>query len=98
VVISPSGGTQPRWSRDGKEVFYIAADLALMSAAVTRVGARMKFGAPVKLFQTQITPGLAGQGDSRAQYVVSRDAKRFLVRTQLRVEHAPLIVLTNWWP
>ena len=97
VAVSDAGGTQARWSRDGKELFYIAADSALMSVAVSHEGGKTRFAPPVKLFQTQITPGLAGQGDSRPQYVVSNDAKRFLVRTQLRLEHAPLIVVTNWW-
>jgi Tol biopolymer transport system component len=98
VAVSAEGGTQARFSRDGKELFYIAADSGLMAVAVSRDGGKVRFGAPVKLFQTQITPGLPGQGDSRAQYVVANDAQRFLVRTQLRVEHAPLIVVTNWWP
>jgi Tol biopolymer transport system component len=98
VQVSATGGTQARWSRDGKELFYIAADRGLMSVALARENGALRYGAPVKLFQTQITPGLPGQGDSRAQYVVSLDARRFLIRTQLRVEHAPLIVVTNWWP
>jgi Tol biopolymer transport system component len=97
VAISATGGTQIRWSRDGRELFYIAADSGLMSVAVTHEGGKMRFATPVKLFQTQITPGLAGQGDARPQYVVAADSQRFLVRTQLRVEHAPLIVVTNWW-
>ena len=97
VAISNAGGTQVRWSNDGRELFYLAADSGLMSVSVKREGGKLQFAAPVKLFQTQITPGLAGQGDSRAQYVVSLDSQRFLVRTQLRVEHAPLIVVTNWW-
>jgi Tol biopolymer transport system component len=97
AVISDAGGTQARWSHDGKELFYIAADSGLMSVALRREGDQLRFAKPVKLFQTQITPGLPGQGDSRAQYVVSHDSKRFLIRTQLRVEHAPLIVVNNWW-
>jgi Tol biopolymer transport system component len=96
VQVSTAGGTQSRWSRDGKELYYIAADRALMAVPVIREGGRVRFGSPTKLFQTQITPGLPGQGDSRAQYVVSNDARRFLIRTQLSVEHAPLIVVTNW--
>jgi serine/threonine protein kinase len=34
VRVSQSGGTGPRWGRDGKELFYISADHALMAAEV----------------------------------------------------------------
>ena len=32
--ISPAGGVQPRWRRDGKELFYISADQKLMAVPV----------------------------------------------------------------
>ena len=32
--ISTGGGTQPRWSRDGKEIFYVEGD-TLMAVGVT---------------------------------------------------------------
>jgi hypothetical protein len=32
--ISISGGELPRWSRDGKELFYLSPDRKLMVAAV----------------------------------------------------------------
>ena len=33
--ISTDGGTQPRWSRDGTELFYLAPDRKLMAVTVT---------------------------------------------------------------
>ena len=33
--ISPAGGSKPRWSRDGRELFYIARDGKLMAVPVT---------------------------------------------------------------
>ena len=33
--MSLEGGNQPRWRRDGKELFYMAADRRLMAVPVT---------------------------------------------------------------
>jgi Tol biopolymer transport system component len=33
IQISNGGGSQPRWSRDGKQIFYIAPDKKLMAAS-----------------------------------------------------------------
>jgi Tol biopolymer transport system component len=33
-LVSTGGGSQPRWRRDGKELFYIAPDKQLMSVKV----------------------------------------------------------------
>ena len=35
--ISAAGGTQPRWRRDGKEIFYLAGDRTLMAVDLGRV-------------------------------------------------------------
>ena len=56
---------EPRWSRDGKSVFYIANG-SLMAVPV-KLGATFEVGAPRKLFPCD---GLAGQ---------SPDGRRFLV-------------------
>src|SRR5437773_10871054 len=43
-----AGGTQPRWRRDGKEIFYLAADGKLM-ALETQTTAKFEAGAPKAL-------------------------------------------------
>src|SRR5262249_2695379 len=47
--ISTAGGSQPRWRRDGKELFYISADHKLMSVAV-KPGKGFEAGPPSTLF------------------------------------------------
>jgi len=47
--VSVGGGTRPVWTRDGKELFYIASDRRLMVAAV-RAGADFRTEAPRALF------------------------------------------------
>ena len=46
--ISNSGGTQPRWRSDGKELFYISADTKLMVVGVNASSGELcPFGKPV---------------------------------------------------
>ena len=50
VVVSTSGGEQPVWRRDGRELFYVGPDIRVRSVAVQASGARLPtFGAPVLL-------------------------------------------------
>ncbi|MFN2386118.1 MAG: protein kinase [Thermoanaerobaculia bacterium] len=85
--ISPSGGTRPRWRRDGKELYYAAPGNSLMAVPVTP-GARWAAGAPVPLFQT----------DTEIEnYDVTPDGSRFLISMPLdRVRESPLRVILNW--
>jgi Tol biopolymer transport system component len=75
--ISNAGGTQPRWSRNGKELFYIANDRKLMSVSVdTSVGKAFKSGSPAELFTTHMVE--ASGATQRPVYAVSPDGQRFL--------------------
>ena len=55
--ISTSGGAQPQWRRDGRELFYIAPDNALMSVAIQTASGRIGASAPRMLFITDIDQG-----------------------------------------
>ena len=46
VIVSTEGGTIPMWSRDGKELFYIAGGAAMVAS----VGIGGSFGSPKRLF------------------------------------------------
>ena len=73
VKVSQGGGTQPRWSRDGRELYYVKGD-ALMAAAVG--GSRsLSVGSPAELFRHS---GLKCEWPSQ-QYDVSGDGRRFLL-------------------
>jgi len=43
--ISSSGGTEPQWRRDGKELFYVSADRKLTAVPV-KLGATVEAGTP----------------------------------------------------
>jgi dipeptidyl aminopeptidase/acylaminoacyl peptidase len=94
--VSTAGGTFPRWSADGKELFFIAPNSKLMSATVKISGSIFEAESPIALFQTRIVTGaLASQ---QTQYAVSRDG-RFLINT--RVDDStttPITLILNWKP
>jgi Tol biopolymer transport system component len=86
--ISASGGSQPRWRREGQELFYVAADGMMM--AVKRNGAT--FETPKALFKTRMLTGLYKLG---IDYDVTADGQRFLIGTQVG-EPTPVSVILNW--
>jgi hypothetical protein len=55
--VSMDGGSYPIWSRDGKELFFIAADGKMMAADVTESGGRFSPGVPKALFDAGLLPG-----------------------------------------
>jgi Tol biopolymer transport system component len=90
--VSSTGGTQPRWSRDRKELFYLSADAKLMSIPV-HSGGSFEFGAPVALFDAPRINNAANM----LTYAVSVDGPRFLMRgVAPDSNRTPVTVLTNW--
>jgi eukaryotic-like serine/threonine-protein kinase len=49
VRLSTGGGSQPRWRRDGRELFFVSPDNRLMSVSVTS-GSTFSHAAPQALF------------------------------------------------
>jgi len=97
--ISTNGGSQVRWRRDGKELFYVALDGRLMSVSI-RIASNARapeVGTPVMLFAPQLG-GAVERADFRHQYIVSADGQRFLVATVLAGANSPITVILNWKP
>jgi len=88
--ISTSGGSAPRWRRDGNEIFYLAPDNKLMAAAVNGKGSSLEVGAVRPLFQTNSI-------GSSSSFAVSADGQRFLINTaSVQAASAPITVVLNW--
>ena len=73
--VSVSGGEQPRWRRDGKELFYIAPDRMLMAVEI-RVPGAFDENPPRALFQTNIPFGDINVSHA---YDVTPDGERFVI-------------------
>ena len=74
VLISTDGGREPRWRRDGRELFYLAADGKLMAVEV-KAGSTLTAGIPKALPFKVIRRNWAS-------YAVTADGQRFLVKTE----------------
>ncbi len=92
--VSTTGGAQVRWSADGKEIFYVAADGRMTAVSVALGGATPDVKLPVPLFQTHLATGTNVLGN-KPQYAVSRDG-RFLLNTAIESASAPIGVFANW--
>jgi len=94
IQVSAHGGAQPRWRRDGKELFYIGLDGKMMAATVRVKAETIATSTPRELFRTGITGSFI---DRRNQYVVTRDGQRFLLNISVEDENsAPITVVLNW--
>ncbi len=92
--VSTHGGAQPRWRRDGKELFYLAPDGKLMTAVVKSSDSRFETDAPRVLFDTRVRTSFI---DRTNHYVVTQDGERFLVNLSAEDENsAPITVVVNW--
>jgi Tol biopolymer transport system component len=91
-MISNGGGVEPRWSPDGRELFYFAGQ-TLMSV---RVALRPTFsaGKPAALFEA---PVLTGFTQDSHRWQLAPDGKRFLLLVaDEKGKGTPLDVIVNW--
>src|SRR2546427_2667023 len=84
--VSTTGGIQPRWRADGKELYFIAPDGKLMATSVTASGAQFSAATPQPLFSTRLL-ATGGAGANKQQYAVSRDG-RFLLNEAMESSSA----------
>ena len=87
--ISNGGGVQPQWNGDGRELFYLASDGAMMSIRLTP-SPEAAGSPPSRLFATRIRPTAA-----QPQYAVTPDGQRFLALEPVERERNSLMFLLN---
>ncbi len=83
--ISKSGGNNPAWRADGKELFYLSGK-QLMAASVNNGGAEFQASAPHSLFEIEGT-----------NYAPSKDGQRFLTSVVTEPAHTPPINVALSW-
>jgi Tol biopolymer transport system component len=92
--VSSAGGALPRWRGDGRELFYMAKDGALMAVATQVGGAEFHADQPHVLFQTRPLPNMPYN-----QFDAAPDGQRFLVNLPMEwSSSAPIKVSMNWIP
>ena len=97
--VSTSGGTQPVWASDSRELFFVDPDGRIVGVPV-QAGVRFTAGNPrvmVDKVRVVSPPGIVGR-----MYDVSRDGQHFLmIKGSEGDEQAPpppqIIVVQNWF-
>jgi len=92
--ISTEGGTEPLWSRNGRELFYRNGN-RMMAVDIT-TQPNFSAGKPKLLFEGQYEPTLV----SNANYDISPDGQRFLMLKAIEAEAAAptqINVVLNWF-
>ena len=90
VRISTGGGTDAVWSKNGGELFYLAADRNLMAVPYRATPTTFEPGAGKALFPV---PGNV----VRRSYAVTSDGRRFLIGKPLDDNISePITVVLNW--
>jgi serine/threonine-protein kinase len=92
--ISSQGGTQPLWSRDSRELFFVGSDRTLRSVSVQRAST-WTASTPRKLFDRQY---FVGGSEAMRTYDVSPDGQRLLViKEPSQTPTVPTIVIHQNW-
>jgi serine/threonine protein kinase/Tol biopolymer transport system component len=98
--ISTTGGAQPRWHPNGRELFYINLD-GKLTAVPVRIDSQAQTvepGSPAALFSPRVVGGPL-PGPFRQQYAVSPDGQRFLINTLTEeATSTPITLVLNWKP
>jgi hypothetical protein len=90
--VSSTGGTEPFWRSDGRELFFVSLDRRLTSVDVD-MGPPIEFGIPQKLFDAPMPRGYL----TRNRYWPTADGQKFLMLTLLdRGRVPPTTVILNW--
>lgn len=93
--ISTTGGISPRWSRDGKELFYVSPDTgSLMAVAVTLIPT-FTAALPVRLFDLQSAS--TARRPREVGYDVTPDGRAFVFSTPPeQPQPGGIAVVLNW--
>ncbi len=93
LQVSPSGGIDPRWRGDGREIFFLDPKGYLMAASVDSEN-NLSTGAITQLFQTHTRTAVSSSDVS--SYDVTPDGQRFLVDRYVKPsEIPPLDIILN---
>ncbi len=91
--VSGNGGRQPRWSPDGRELYFVSATDELSAATVDGSGARFVVKVVRPLFRVNM---YTGPRVGMNGYDVSADGKRFLINDAGEASVPRVALVTNW--
>ena len=89
VRVSPDGGRNPVWSRDGRELFYENGSKVLSTSVVAQA-ADLRVGTPRVLFDGGFVEGAVRSFD------VAPDGRFLMVEANDTTTSASIVVVQNW--
>ncbi len=99
--VSTEGGFYPRWSRDGRELYFLSsgstgATAVKMMATSVKAGSSFEAGTPRQLFNANVLYGIGLRQGVRPQYDIAPDG-RFLINAPAAEDvNASITVVLNW--
>jgi eukaryotic-like serine/threonine-protein kinase len=87
--ISANGGVMPRWSKDGKELYYFDPTYSLFAVPVNAAGSALQFGIPQTLVSNWTVPSVP-------IYDLSPDGKKILLDRVPQQVSQSVTVVTNF--
>jgi serine/threonine protein kinase len=88
--ISTNGGSRPRWSRDGKRIYYVSLDGKLMAVDVSAAGDDFRANVPRVVLQANMKRYVGSPFD------VSPDGRILVTVSMNQGELVPLTLVQNW--
>jgi eukaryotic-like serine/threonine-protein kinase len=88
--MSYTGGRQPLWRPDGRELFFVSTDGKLYAVEI-KPGPNFDYGTPQFLFDTR-----AEVFRLRNSYIPNNDGRRFLVNMTVDTTAPSIHVVRNW--
>ena len=90
--ISTSGGGDPHWRADGRELYYRSPDQKIMAVDISVKDGVLQAGVPKALFLGRFDTGTA-----RNRFIPAADGQRFLAVAPLgREAMTPTTIVMNW--
>jgi serine/threonine-protein kinase len=91
VRVSPGGGVEPVWARNGRELFYLQGDRLM--AVVIASQASFSFSPPTQLFE-----GRYRRGGQPPSYDVAQDGRFLMLKSpDAQAITAHFVVVLNWF-
>jgi eukaryotic-like serine/threonine-protein kinase len=92
--ITSKGGIEPKWSHDGRELYYLDLDGKLTAVSI-KGDKSIEAGKPESLFQTPLTVPRGGLPRTH-RYDVAPDGKFLIAVPKATATNAPIVAVMNW--
>jgi hypothetical protein len=91
--VTSEGGTFPLWSRDGRELYHLTLDNAVVAVPVEGSATTWRAGIPTTLFGREY---FVRDGSLGRQYDVAPDGRFLMLKREAGTEPPHFVIVQNW--